>query len=349
MATETSDFPAGEEVFLSCGEDEAVVSPFGASLRGYYRRTTKGIEEIVTCYAGAVDPGDRSGRGLPHNSGTGRCMRSEQEIGKKIGGQGDTLIPFPGRIRNGAYVFDGRHYQMELNDKEGPNAIHGFLRSEPWLTIAQSVDRVRFYTTINAADYTARGYPFSLSVEVNYRLNADGLECAFVIKNTGDHPAPAAAGFHPYLTAGADHIDSCELMVPMESLLQFDGLLPTGEVIPASGTPLDFLSPRLIGATSINNCYLNPRRDPDGMARVRLRNPGTGRTVVVWMDQAFNYVVLYSGDPLPPEHRRRALAIEPMTCGSDAFNHPEWGLAALQPGQKLHGRWGVGEDECVGG
>ena len=63
--------------------------------------------------------------------------------------------------------------------------------------------------------------------------------------------------------------------------------------------------------------------------------------LAVWMDEAFDFVVLYSGDPLPPAHRRRALAIEPMTCGSDAFNHPEWGLRALAPGDSFTGSWGV--------
>ena len=37
------------------------------------------------------------------------------------------LIPFPGRITDGRYTFDGRSLQLECNDKEGPNAIHGFV------------------------------------------------------------------------------------------------------------------------------------------------------------------------------------------------------------------------------
>jgi aldose 1-epimerase len=59
------------------------------------------------------------------------------------------------------------------------------------------------------------------------------------------------------------------------------------------------------------------------------------------MDASFGYVVLYSGDPLPETHRRRSLAIEPMTCGTDAFNHPEWGLVTLSPGAIFKGAWGV--------
>jgi len=38
---------------------------------------------------------------------------------------------------------------------------------------------------------------------------------------------------------------------------------------------------------------------------------------------------------------RRALAIEPMTCATDAFNHPEWGLTRLLPDDTFAGRYRV--------
>ena len=123
--------------------------------------------------------------------------------------------------------------------------------------------------------------------------------------------------------------------------LEFENLIPTGRVLPVAGTPLDFRKPQTIGGTVFNTCYLHPLRDADGLLLIRLGDPETGRAITVSLDKAFDYVVLYSGDPLPESHRRRALAIEPMTCGSDAFNHPEWGLVALRPGETLNGAWEV--------
>jgi aldose 1-epimerase len=88
---------------------------------------------------------------------------------------------------------------------------------------------------------------------------------------------------------------------------------------------------------------------PDGDGQVRVRLEGARRVVTVSFDaDPFGYVVLYSGDPLPPAHARRSLAIEPMTCGSDAFNHPEWGLRILDPGQELRGAWAVTAEEKQG-
>ena len=110
-------------------------------------------------------------------------------------------------------------------------------------------------------------------------------------------------------------------------------------MLPVAGTEFDFRQPRPVGETVLNTCYLQPQRDPDGLLRIRLS--AGNKAVAVWMDAAFDYVVLYSGDPLPPDHSRHALAIEPMTCGADAFNHSEWGLTTLVPGETLTGSWGV--------
>src|SRR5438067_2305604 len=100
------------EITLAIDHQRAVVASLGASLRQYSRLKPDGsCEEIAWGYSG-------------------------QET--KKGGQGDVLIPFPSRIHHGRYTFEGRTYQMECNDKECPNAIHGFLRGVVWDVAEQS-------------------------------------------------------------------------------------------------------------------------------------------------------------------------------------------------------------------
>ena len=309
MPTDAGD----EEITLARGDLRLRVSPYGASLRGLWQEGADGQRrDIITGYTGAKG---------------------------KVGGQGDVLIPFPGRVRDGRYTFEGQTYQMPLNDKDGPNAIHGFVRLVPWNVIEQTQQKVMFQIS-QSADAHA-GYPFALNVIVGYGLTEAGGGCFFEIENKSDKPAPVAAGFHPYFTVGSEHIDVDTLTLPFASMLEMANLLPTGNVLPVDDTPFDFRKPKPIGSTQFNTCYLNPQRDAEHMIRIRLAAPDTGRTVTIWMDHAFNYVVLYSGDPLPDSHRRRALAIEPMTCASDAFNHPEWGLVTLAPNETLYGSWGV--------
>lgn len=301
------------EITLTHGDWQLVVAPYGASLRGLYRVGADGTREaVIAGYTGAKG---------------------------KIGGQGDVLIPFPGRVAQGRYTFHGQTYQMEKNDKESPSAIHGFLRTTLWEAEQPAPDEVTFTTNLHPDAHP--GYPFALGVRVTYHLSDGGLAVAFVIENTGDAPAPVAAGFHPYFTVGSALIDADTLQVPFGATLEYKDLLPTGNVLPVDDTGFDFRQPHPLGGTVFNTCYLQPTRDPDGHVRIRLSDSATGKSLVVWLDSAFDYVVLYSGDPLPDEHRRRSLAIEPMTCGSDAFNHPEWGLADLKPGETLSGTWGV--------
>ena len=301
------------EITLSAGDLRLKVSPFGASLRGMWRELPDGTrQEIITGYTGAKG---------------------------KVGGQGDVLIPFPGRVRDGKYTFEGQTYQMPTNDKDGPNAIHGFLRLIEWEYIGQTDRTAAFAVNLDAQAHP--GYPFSLRAYVNYTVRDSGMTCLFTLENTGEKTAPVAAGFHPYFTVGSEQIDLDTLHVPMQSTLEMVNLLPTGTVLPVENTPFDFRQSRPIGDTAFNTCYLNPIRDADGMLRLRLGTVDGGRKTTVWMNETFNYVVLYSGDPLPPSHRRRSLAIEPMTCAADGFNHAEWGVKSLAPGEIFTGSWGV--------
>ena len=292
------------EIELQCGDWTAVVSSHGASLRGVRHQ---GIP-VVTEYRSAS---------------------------KKQGGQGDVLIPFPGRIAGGRYTWDGVEYQLPLTDKDGPNAIHGFVRKVDWVLASHSLSSAAF--TLHFAG--AEGYPFPLTLRIEYSLDANGLQVDTTITNSGAHDAPVAMGFHPYFTVGSAQVDVDTLQLPFNEVLEFERLIPTGKVMGVAEAGLDFRDGRVIGSTQFNHCFLSPSRGVDGRVRVRLTS-GL-HACSVWMDEAFDYCVVYTGDALPPGVARTSIAIEPMSCGSDALNHPEWGLARLGIGSTLRTQWGV--------
>ncbi|HEY3285411.1 MAG TPA: galactose mutarotase [Armatimonadota bacterium] len=308
------------EITLAWRDQRAVVAPLGASLRRYYRLREGGGEvDVAWGYQG------REG---------------------KRGGQGDVLIPFPGRVKGGRYAFKGVEHQMPINDKEGPNAIHGFLRELPWDSEQPNDAEARFHFAMDAKAYEKVGYPFSLDVALRYALRDEGLVTEFRVRNTGDGPAPVGVGFHPYFVVGTDSVDEMSLTLPADRYLEFDkGMMPTGELLPLKGSPVDFGRPKAIGKTRINHCFADLIADADGLIRVRMEAPSSGRKVTVWMDANFPYLVVYTGDAIEQPYARRALAVEPMTCATDAFNHPDWGLVRLLPGQEFRGRWGVQSDE----
>ena len=61
--------------------------------------------------------------------------------------------------------------------------------------------------------------------------------------------------------------------------------------------------------------------------------------VVVWADERWPYVQLYTGDDRA-DVARRALAVEPMTCPPNAFRSGE-DVVRLEPGERFEGRWGI--------
>ena len=318
MASMTAD----TERTLSFQNQRAVVSPWGASLRRYLFIDADGREiDIAWGYSGGSE---------------------------KRGGQGDILIPFPGRIGNGRYSFDGRTFQLECNDKEGPNAIHGFVRSLPWHIQESHPNSVAFGVRLDATTYAERGYPFSLRILVTYELNTQRLGCRFSVTNVGHKPAPVGVGFHPYFTVGTGIIDEAEAQIPGTGFLEFNQrLVPTGTIYPVQDTPWDYRRFRPIAQQRFNHCYVNLERDTEGVAMAALRHVPSNRTITMTMDAAFSSVVVYTGDAIA-DAPRVALAIEPMTCASDAFNHPEWGLKRLAPDETFSGCWGVDDSSRQG-
>ena len=64
-----------------------------------------------------------------------------------------------------------------------------------------------------------------------------------------------------------------------------------------------------------------------------------GAGLSLWMDEAYPYVMLFTGDPLP-DVARRSLAVEPMTCPPNAFRTGR-DLIRLAGGQSVSCRWGI--------
>ena len=253
------------------------------------------------------------------------------------GAHGAPLIPWPNRLGDGRYSFDGHDHQLALTEPERGNAIHGLLRWRPWGLIERSGGGVVLGTRL----YPQSGWPFALEMSVSYALGDDGLVVETSARNIGSGPCPFGSGQHPYLSAGGGAlVDDCELSFAAETRILTDPerQLPSGlEGVP--GGEFDFGSPRTIGALQIDDPFTDLGRDSAGLAVVRLRGPD-GRTVELWADSSYSVIQLYTGDTLAPPRRRLGLAAEPMTCPPNALASGE-GLVRLEAGEGCVSRWGV--------
>lgn len=249
------------------------------------------------------------------------------------GARGQLLMPWPNRLRDGAYELDGAQHQLPLSEPGRRNAIHGLVRWSAWTVAEQRESTV----TLGCRLMAQPGYPWTLDLEATYRLGPDGLTVTQAATNLANTPAPYAQGAHPYLTLGR-RLDELELHLPAGSrLLVDDRKLPVGDE-PLAGTERDFGRPRVVGSTVLDDA-VSELGYADGRVTVRLRDPASGRSVELWADERHRWLQVYSGEETP-ETARRSLAVEPMTAPPDAFRTGR-DLTLLAPGERYAAEWGI--------
>ena len=276
------------------------------------------------------------GGGLRSYSAEGRELLDGYEAGEPIrSGRGQVLIPWPNRLEDGSYEFDGQLHQLPLTEPERGDAIHGLVREEPWTVGEREQHRVVMEHVLEPRP----GYPFTLSLAIEYALSESGLSVRTTATNVGPDACPFGSGQHPYVTLGTPTVDSLVLSAPGATVLIEDERgIPRGRE-PVDGTPYDFRRPREIGATTLDDAFTDLVRGTDGRARVELRDPRSRAGLSLWVDESYRYLQLFTGDPLP-DVSRRSIAVEPMTCPPNAFRTGE-DLVRLEPGESFTSEWGI--------
>jgi aldose 1-epimerase len=252
------------------------------------------------------------------------------------GAHGAPLIPWPNRLADGRYEFEGQELQVDLTEPTKKNAIHGFLRWRPWSAEELGSDQVVMRTRL----YPMTGYPFMLDVAVDYHLTGNGLLVQTTATNIGDAACPYGCGQHPYLSPGEGRIDDCHVTVTASTRIDTDDerQLPTGRE-PVEGTTYDFRQSTRLGDRQVDYAFTDLLRDSDGLAWTHLQGTD-GATASLWADESYEFLEIFTADTLADERSRRGLGVEPMTCAPNAFNSGE-GLVVLQPGEALTTRWGA--------
>jgi aldose 1-epimerase len=252
-------------------------------------------------------------------------------------GAGQLLAPWPNRIDGGRYVFGGTEHQLALSEPARGNAIHGLTRWTSWTPVRHDADAV----LLRNAPHGHQGYPFGLEIEAEYRLDpGTGLHVTITARNRGSGAAPYGTGSHPYLTIGFTPVDECELRLPAASWLPLDDRgIPSGPAETVKGTQYDFREPRVIGDTKLDDALTGLDRDADGRAWAYLA-AGDGARLGLWAGQGYRWLQVFTGDPLGGDLRRKAVAIEPMTCPPNAFVTGD-DLIVLEPGEAVTHAWGI--------
>lgn len=260
---------------------------------------------------------------------------------------------FANRIAKGGFTLDGKTYTLAINN--GPNALHGGptgFMNRIWESKAEG-DKVTF--TYRAAD-GEEGYPGNLDVTAEYTWSDDNKLSLHITAET-DAPTVVNLTNHAYFNLDGEDSGSVldhELQLLASRYLPTDDTqIPTGELAPVAGTPMDFTVAKAIGrdinadfhplkvGKGYDHCWVI-----DGYAKSQLKEVATlssaksGRTLVIATTQPGMQV--YTGNWLAgcPEsisggayNDYDGVAIE---CQGfpDAPNKPAFPSAVLRPGEK---------------
>lgn len=258
------------------------------------------------------------------------------------------------RIKGATFSLDGHEYALATNN--GRNSLHGGAERSfdkvVWGASSRTTDEGPEVEFRHTSPHLEEGYPGNVDASVTYRLTPDG-EVHITYRATTDRATPVSMTNHAYWNlagAGAATILDHELSVRADRYTVTDeDLIPTGEIRPVEGTPLDLQAPAILAdriadleATGgfDHNLVLAADR-PSGTADATLRHPGTGR--VLEIRSTLPCIQVYSGNLMRPSTGklgvgygiRSAICLEPQSW-PDALHNPNFPSVILQPNESYH-------------
>jgi aldose 1-epimerase len=282
-----------------------------------------------------------------------RVRRGERELdllyadptfflgGRPTGSGTPILFPFPNRIRDGRFTWDGKDYQIPRNDRAHVNAIHGFAFDRPWRVVDRGADADgawvtgEFHGSVDAPDHAA-DWPADYRIRVTCRLSAARLQIRAEVSNPDTRPLPFGLGYHPYFRVPLVPNSSaaeCTVQSHARQVWELQDLLPTGERRPPDPR-IDLAAPRPFEGLRLDDVFTGVEAAPAvGDLRLLgiLRQPSHGVEMRLLASPAFRELVLFT-----PGHRQ-AVCLELYTCPTDAVNLQQRGIDAgwrvLQPGE----------------
>ncbi|MGB3125506.1 MAG: aldose epimerase family protein [Pseudomonas sp.] len=222
----------------------------GTAVEQYVLRNSHGMQATVITYGGVL----QSLKVPDKNGKTEDVVLGFDDVqGYQAGTAffGATIGRFGNRLAGGAFELDGKHYQVPLND--GPNSLHGGAQGfDKHVWQAKPVkgkDSVGVTLSYLSKD-GEMGFPGNLKTEVTYSLN-DKNELHIDYKASTDKPTVLNLTNHSYFNlAGAGNDDILKHVATLHASHYTPvnaTLIPTGELAPVKGTPMDFLKPTAIG------------------------------------------------------------------------------------------------------
>lgn len=229
---------------------------------------------------------------------------------------GTPLLFPPNRIKGGKFTYEGREYNLPINEEATGCFLHGTLHETPFevVKVTESTVTCRYEATKENPYLT---YPHAFTLTVNYVLSNDGLKQTVTIENNSDATMPVGLAFHttfqmPFVKDGK--VENIRMTLPVGEEYDrdmtdfsmtwetvddpaFHGALANGTVTPA--------------AQFISRHFSRPQG-----AALRLTDTESGYSIVYDADDSFRYWMVYNGG------NADFLCVEPQTWINSAPHAP---------------------------
>lgn len=265
---------------------------------------------------------------------------------------------YANRIAEGRFTLGGVVYdQLAINN--GPNHLHGGLKGFDkvvWKAqTGESPNGPALKLQYRSKDME-EGYPGNLDVTVTYMLtNDNALKIDY--EATTDKPTLCNLTNHTYFNLAGHGTESHyehQMMINADAFTPIadEGAIPTGEIRPVKGSPMDFTSLIPIGL-HINdddeqlkfgsgydhNWVLNKEQEGELSLAARTVEPTSGRVLETYTTEpgvqfySGNYLDGMTGKDGKTYPKRSGFCLETQHY-PDSPNHPEFPSTALRPGKK---------------
>ena len=228
------------------------------------------------------------------------------------------LSPWVNRVRNGNYSFEGRNYQLPINEPNLGNAIHGLLARKPF-EISQENSKATLSYRYTAEE---KAYPFPFEMRLTYSFTEENIfQLRFTAKNTGEGNMPFACGWHPYFNLTEGNL--ADWRIRFDSLSKFHS---DSQMIPLREENYDASAGVNLGEEVLDNVFRLK-----SMEKHITHFYNKSKEESLYIEQSskdFPFLVVFA-----PENSN-SVAIEPMSANTDAFNTGD-GLIILAPGESF--------------
>jgi aldose 1-epimerase len=215
------------------------------------------------------------------------------------------MVPWPNRIKDGHLRFEGKRYELPLNDPAG--AIHGLGSAAVWHVDWRTTAAIGM-----SLDLREAGWPWPARASQRIEVSDQEVRLSMDVRAPVGVRFPAGCGWHPWFRRRLrDAGDDVRVRVDADERYELISMIPTGRVVPVDGAH-DLRACPKIGARRLDDCYRGVR------SPVRIRWGAIEATIV--LSPNLSHAVVYT-----PDH---AVCVEPQTCAIDAFNLDALGTRA---------------------